>query len=82
MKTISMLDLRTGGRALTKRLERGETLGLTYRGKQIATLVPVEGVLDRPMPARNAVRGMVDLAEWGLGTMSSAEIDHLLYGGR
>jgi antitoxin (DNA-binding transcriptional repressor) of toxin-antitoxin stability system len=38
MKAVSMLELRSCGRDLVKRLKRGERMELTYRGRKEAML--------------------------------------------
>lgn len=40
MKTVSMLELRSRGKDIVRRLQKGESLKLTYRGKKVATLLP------------------------------------------
>ncbi len=81
MKTVSMLELRSRGRDVVKRLERGERLALTYRGRRVATLVPAEKDEDRPIPAGDPIFEFVGCAE-PMGGMSNEEIDRLLYGGQ
>jgi len=74
-----MLELRSRGRDVVKRLERGEKLGLTYRGKRVATLVPEEFEKNRLIPAEDPIRTFHRFAE-PMGGMTNAEIDQLLYG--
>ena len=80
MKTISMLELRTRGKEIVKRLNRGERMSLSYRGKKVATLVPEEDAWEKPAAADDPIRRLCKLAEPGLGSMTSEEIDQHLYG--
>jgi antitoxin (DNA-binding transcriptional repressor) of toxin-antitoxin stability system len=81
MKSVTMVELRSRGRDVIKRLERGETLALTYRGKKVATLVPVEAEAGRPIPPDDPIRTFHRFAE-PMGAMKNEEIDQLLYGDR
>ena len=64
---------------MVKRLERGEKLGLTYRGKQVATLVPARAGKNRPIPPDDPIRTFHQYAE-PMGAMTNEDIDRLLYG--
>lgn len=75
-----MLELRTRGKEIITRLKRGEPMSLSYRGKKVATLVPEEGGLEQPAAADDPIRRLCKLAEPGLGSMTSEEIDQHLYG--
>ncbi len=79
MKTVSMLELRSRGRDVVRRLERGEKLALTYRGKRVATLVPECSGKNRPIPADDPIRTFHLHAE-PMGVMTNEDIDQLLYG--
>lgn len=80
MKTISMLELRSKGREVVNRLDRGEALDLTYRGRKVARLEPVRKDRTEPVPDDDPIRTFHRLAE-PLGPMSNEDIDQLLYGG-
>jgi len=80
METISMLELRTRGKEIVIRLKRGERMSLSYRGKKVATLMPLEGAGEKPAAANDPIRRLCELAEPGLGSMTSEEIDQHLYG--
>ncbi len=77
MKTVTMLDLRLRSREMVKRLERGESLRLTYRRRILATLVPVR---EPTCAVDDPIRNLCALAEPGLTPMTNEEIDQLLYG--
>jgi antitoxin (DNA-binding transcriptional repressor) of toxin-antitoxin stability system len=79
MKTISMLELRSKGRDIVKRLDRGERLELTYRGRKVAVMEPAVSKKSTPIPADDPIRTFHKLAE-PLGPMSNEDIDQLLYG--
>jgi antitoxin (DNA-binding transcriptional repressor) of toxin-antitoxin stability system len=79
MKTISMLELRSKGREVIKRLERGERLDLTYRGRKVARLEPIQHDESGPIPADDPIFTLFKHAE-PLGSMTNEEIDQLLYG--
>ncbi|MGI8605006.1 MAG: type II toxin-antitoxin system Phd/YefM family antitoxin [Verrucomicrobiales bacterium] len=79
MKTVSMLELRSRGRDIVRRLEKGERLALTYRGKKVATLVPESPPANRVIPADDPIRRLHEIAE-PMGSMTNEEIDQLLYG--
>lgn len=79
MKTISMLELRSKGREVVKRLERGERMDLTYRGRKVARLEPIRPAMDGPIPDDDPIRTFHKFAE-PLGAMSNEDIDQVLYG--
>jgi antitoxin (DNA-binding transcriptional repressor) of toxin-antitoxin stability system len=79
MKTVSMLDLRSRGRDIVRRLERGERLGLTYRGRKVATLVPVAEEPGEPFPTDDSIFQFVGGAE-PMGNLTNEHIDQVLYG--
>lgn len=47
MVSISAVELRKDLEGIVKRLKRGERIGLTYRGKAIAELVPLTAATKR-----------------------------------
>jgi antitoxin (DNA-binding transcriptional repressor) of toxin-antitoxin stability system len=79
MNTITMLELRSRGREVIKRLERGERLDLTYRGRKVARLEPIQQDESGPIPADDPIFTFFKHAE-PLGSMTNEEIDQLLYG--
>jgi|688.fasta_scaffold952611_2 antitoxin (DNA-binding transcriptional repressor) of toxin-antitoxin stability system len=79
MKTVSMLELRSKGREVVKRLDRGERLELTYRGRKVATMEPALLKKSARVPDDDPIRTFHKLAE-PLGPMSNEDIDQLLYG--
>ena len=79
MKTVTMLELRSKGREVVRRLDRGERLELTYRGRKVARLEPMREDHTGPGPDDDPIRTFHKLAE-PLGSMSNNDIDQLLYG--
>ncbi|MEO5657780.1 MAG: type II toxin-antitoxin system prevent-host-death family antitoxin [Nitrospiria bacterium] len=51
MKTASAKDLRQKTAALLQAVRKGATIGITYRGKTVAALVPAEADEDKPFEA-------------------------------
>lgn len=79
MKTISMLELRSKGREVVKRLDRGERLELTYRGRKVATMEPTVLKKSAPIPADDPIFEFLKRAE-PLGGLTNEDIDQVLYG--
>jgi antitoxin (DNA-binding transcriptional repressor) of toxin-antitoxin stability system len=79
IETISISEFRSKGREVVKRLDRGERLALTYRGRQVALLEPVREDRKGLIPADDPIHKFHRLAE-PLGPMSNEDIDQLLYG--
>ena len=79
MKTVSMLELRSRGKDVVRRLERGERLELTYRGRKVARLEPMNPVEAGPIPEDDPIFALLEKAE-PLGPMTNEAIDQLLYG--
>ncbi len=76
MKKISMLDLRLDAERILARVQKGERMILTRRGKPVARLEPVAD--DAPDPD-DPFYALTDLAGPG-DSLSNAEIDACLYG--
>jgi antitoxin (DNA-binding transcriptional repressor) of toxin-antitoxin stability system len=79
MKTISMLELRSKGRDIIRRLKRGERLTLTYRGRKVATLLPEPLDDDTPVASDDPIHTFAGMAE-PMGPLTNEEIDQTLYG--
>ena len=77
MQKISMLDFRRHSNTVIAKLKRGESLHLTYRGKNLAVITPAEKTIrvfeDDP------IYSLYELAESG-ESLSNKEIDHIVYG--
>ncbi|MDD2709372.1 MAG: type II toxin-antitoxin system prevent-host-death family antitoxin [Verrucomicrobiae bacterium] len=80
MKTISMVDFRLKTEEAIAELRRGESLLLTYRGKPLANIVPVEDT--RKVQVDDSFYRFYEKAESGLPAMSNEEIDKVIYAGQ
>ena len=80
MKTVSMLEVRKNMGSVIKTLQAGERLLLTYRGKPLARLVPVDG--EKPLSLEeDPLFSLPNLAVPSpLGKLDHDTIDKLLYG--
>jgi antitoxin (DNA-binding transcriptional repressor) of toxin-antitoxin stability system len=80
MKTISMLELRQDARKVLAALKRGERLLLTYRGKPVARLEPVQSVGN--LPEDDPIFRLEEFAVDGPGggDLTNEEIDRIVYG--
>lgn len=75
--TVSMLEFRRNAEGVLRRLQRGQRLVLTYRGKPVARLEPVHEVPDSEADAIYRLEGIAgDQGE----SVSNAAIDRLVYG--
>ena len=77
MNTISMLELRRDAERIMHRIQAGERLVLTYRGKPIARIEPVS---DATTDADDPFYTLDCLADSEGNTLSNREIDDILYG--
>ena len=75
MKTVSMLELRRDARAIIQRVCRGQRLVLTYRGRQMVRLEPVE--VETP---DDGFYELPQLADTEGGSLTNREIDEAVYG--
>lgn len=76
MNTVSMLDLRRDAERVLHRVQAGERLLLTYRGKPVARLEPVS---ERAADADDPFYDLDRLADAGGASLSNREIDAILY---
>jgi prevent-host-death family protein len=76
MKEISMLDLRRDAERIIARVQRGECLTLTRRGKPVARLTPIP---DRTLDADDPFYSVCELAE-PAGSLTNGQIDEIVYG--
>ncbi len=76
MNTVSMLQLRRDAERIIARVQRGERIVLTRRGKAVARLEPIRA---EPLNAEDPFYSLTELAETG-GSLDNARIDELLYG--
>ena len=75
MKTVSMLELRQNAQPVVETVERGQAVLLTYRGRPVATLQPIEKAPNEGDPFYS----LGEIATAG-ENVSNQEIDEQLYG--
>lgn len=76
MKEISMLDLRRDAERIISRVQKGERLILTRRGKAVARLEPIR---EEPLNADDPFYSLCELAE-PTGSLNDRQIDEIVYG--
>lgn len=76
MKSVSMLDFRRDAERVLAKVQKGERLILTHRGKPVARLEPI--VEDTPDP-EDPFYSLTELAEPGR-SLSNAQMDAIIYG--
>jgi prevent-host-death family protein len=75
--TVSMLDLRKRTAEMVKRIERGQRLILTYRGRPIGCLAPIAS----PVPWEDdPFYRLGELGAASDATLSNRAIDDHVYG--
>ncbi|MBL8259188.1 MAG: type II toxin-antitoxin system prevent-host-death family antitoxin [Candidatus Competibacteraceae bacterium] len=77
MNTISLFELRRDAAHVARRIQAGERLVLTHRGKPVARLESVSRETIEPDDAFYQLDGLADANGCSL---SNQEIDHILYG--
>jgi prevent-host-death family protein len=76
MKSVSMVELRLDAERIIGRVQKGERVILTRRGKPVARLEPIGSSAP---DADDPFYSLTHLAESGPG-LSNSQIDELLYG--
>jgi antitoxin (DNA-binding transcriptional repressor) of toxin-antitoxin stability system len=76
MKNVSMLEFRRNARELIDRISGGERMVLTYRGKPVVRLEPIEK--DR-IREDDPFYKLPEAAHSGGESMSNEEIDRTVY---
>lgn len=80
MKTMSMLEFRRDARRALDLVSRGQRLVLTYRGRPIARIEPIEPS-GGPPPEDDPLLRIGDFAVAGPGgRLSNRQIDRTVYG--
>jgi prevent-host-death family protein len=77
MKSVSMVDLRLNAEKIIARVQKGERIVLTRRGKAVARLEPI---VSDSVRSDDPFYSLGSLAEAGSGSMTNDQIDELLYG--
>lgn len=78
MQTISMLELRHHAQETVRRVQRGQSLVLTYRGEPVARLEPYAPV---SCAAADSFYRLAEIADPSGEGMANCEMDELIYGG-
>ena len=76
MNEVSMLEFRRNAKAVIQRALRGQRIILTYRGKPVLRLEPIEsGTVDQDDP----IYSLADLADPEGEPLSNREMDRIIY---
>lgn len=76
MERISILEFRRGADAIIRRVRQGKRLILTYRGKPVLRLEPIQ---ESNPAADDPFYDLPRLATPDGGTLTNAEIDQIAY---
>ena len=77
MKTVTMLEFRKNAQEIIRRAMKGERTLLTYRGKPVLRLEPVNET-EGPSEA-DPFYALGDLADAEVETLSNEDMDRLVY---
>jgi prevent-host-death family protein len=56
VSNVAVRELRNNTAGVLERVQRGEEVTITVRGRPVATLVPIEGRRRRPLPTSELLR--------------------------
>jgi prevent-host-death family protein len=76
MKTLSMLEFRNRAEAVLAMVSKGQNFVLTYRGKPVARLEPIEARRIEEDP----IYGLDELASTKAEPLTNGDIDRMVYG--
>ena len=76
MHIVSMLELRRDAERIIARVQKGERIVLTRRGKAVARLEPIRAEAPN---AEDPFYSLTELAVTG-GSLDNARIDEIIYG--
>jgi prevent-host-death family protein len=76
VKTISMLEFRKDAEHVVRQIQAGERLILTYRGKPVARLEPME---ETRVDVTDPFYSLDSLADAEGKSLSNREMDDILY---
>jgi prevent-host-death family protein len=77
MQKVSVLQFRRDAEAIIRRVQRGQRLILTYRGKPVMTLEPIP---NQKIAANDPFYRLHELAVSGGEPLTNEEIDQIVYG--
>jgi len=75
-RTVSMLELRRNALGIIKEVQQGRRLVLTYRGKPMARIEPLESSPGGEDPFYD----LADLADIEGQSLTNREMDQVIYG--
>ena len=76
MKSVSMVEFRHHAQEVVERVRRGQRLVLTYRGKAMARIEPIDAKATEDDP----FYALAKLADAEGETLSNREMDEAVYG--
>lgn len=76
MKTVSMLEFRKDAEGVIRRARQGQRMILTYRGKSVIRLEPVD---DEPVGKDDPFYSLDQLADSKGKRLSNQEMDKIIY---
>lgn len=77
MTSVSMVEFRRNAEGVLRRIEQGERLILTYRGRPVARLEPCA---PPTVPADDPIYHLSELAAEEGESLSNDEMDAIIYG--
>ena len=77
MDTVTMVELRQHADKIVRRVMNGQRLVLTYRGKAVMRLEPMEA---NQITEDDPIYGLADLADADAESLSNEQIDDTIYG--
>lgn len=78
MEKVSLLEFRRHADAVIRKVRQGQRLILTYRGKPVLRLEPIE---DRHLDSDDPFYAMAELAMPNGRSLTNEEIDQIVYDG-
>jgi antitoxin (DNA-binding transcriptional repressor) of toxin-antitoxin stability system len=76
MVEISVLEFRREAKKIIGRLQKGQRMVLTYRGKAIARMEPIGA---ESIAEDDPIYSLADLAVTGAGSISNEEMERIIY---
>lgn len=77
MTRVTLVEFRRDARGVLRRIERGESLVLTRRGRPVARIEPIR----QSVPGTDdPIYRLADLAVEGPGPMTDRDMDRAVYG--
>lgn len=85
MKKVSMLEFRRDAESIIRKVQQGKRMLLTYRGKPVLKLEPLEGTNAKAGSKKKTLLSLCELGERLVPSgpethLTNEEIDRLVYG--